>query len=101
MKYYQSWKQKERFSHSTLQYHFVSAICCHIEQGLGLVSVLEVSQDSVLLAIFELRSAGCVYIVISVLPYLSVHICEYNIPMGYVSEETNHISVGGKSAGYR
>lgn len=48
-----------------------------------------------------LRSASCVYIVISVLPYLSMHICEYKIPMGYVSEETNHISVGGKFAGYR
>lgn len=50
---------------------------------------------------FELRSATCVHIVISVLPYLCMHVCEYKIPMGYLSEETNHISVGGKSAGYR
>lgn len=90
-----------RIFHETLQYCFVSAICYHIEQGLCHVSLLEVSQGLLLLAIFELRSASCVYIVISVLPHLSMYICEYKIPMGYVSEETNHISVGGKSAGYR
>lgn len=42
----------------------------HIEQGF---SLLEVSQGSLLLTVFELRSASCVHIVISVL--LSVCIC--------------------------
>lgn len=79
----QSWKQREMFSHETLQYHFVGAICYNTEQGLREVSIFEVSQSSLLLAIsFELRSAICVYIVILILLYHTMHICEYKDPHG-------------------
>lgn len=69
--------------HLTLQYHFAGATCYNVEQGLRCVSIFGVSQGSLLLAIsFELRSASCVYIVISVLLYHSMCIWEYKIPMG-------------------
>ena len=54
-----------------------------LNKVLDMLVYLKFLQGSLLLAIsFELRSASCVYIVVSVLLYRSKHICKYKIPMG-------------------
>lgn len=54
-----------------------------LNKVLDNVSIFELSQASLLLVIsFELGSASCVHIVVSVLLYWNVHTCEHEVPMG-------------------